>query len=87
MSQSTHMKQTIHRIGRQLERMAHHTISLSVAFEILAKKATSIEEMVIVEVMREVYLEMRERGIDPIFMGYADSNTRSALTPANALSR
>ena len=86
-TQANHLKQTIHRIGKQLERMAHHTISLNIAFEILAKKAASIEEMVIIEVMREVYMEMQERGIDPFFSNYADSSTRSARTPVKALSR
>jgi hypothetical protein len=87
MSNGIHIRQTVHRIGRQLERMAHHTISIDIAFDILAKKSQSIEEMVVIEVMREIYLEMRSRGIDALEMHYADSSTRSARTPATALSR
>jgi hypothetical protein len=87
MSNVLHIKHTVTRLGRQLERMANHAISLNIAFEILAKKAKSIEEMVVIEVMREVYLEMEERGIDTMHALQADSSTRSARTPAIAFSR
>ena len=88
MSKSpVHIKQTVIRLGRQLERMAAHTITLNIAFEILSKKAQSIEEMVVIEVMREVYLEMESRGLNPLIERQADSSTRSARTPAMALSR
>jgi hypothetical protein len=87
MSNGIHIKQTVTRIGRQLERMAHHAISIDIAFDILAKKSQSIEEMVVIEVMREIYLEMQGRGIEPLQTRYADSSTRSARTPATALSR
>ena len=88
MGSEVHIKQTVIKLGRQLERMASNDISLSAAFDILAKKCASIEEMVVVEVMREVYMEMHENGIHPILTGdHADSNTLSARTPAMAFSR
>lgn len=87
MSTATHIKHTVIRIGKQLERMARHDVSIGIAFDYLANRATSIEQMVVIEVMREVYLEMRERGIDPLPHAHADSSTRSAFTPASALSR
>ena len=87
MSHAVHIRHTMNKLGRQLEFMACRHISLSVAFDILAKKSQSIEEMVVIEVMREIYLEMRERGIDALETRYADSSTRSARTPATALSR
>lgn len=88
MGNGIHIKRTVVKLGRQLERMAEKEVSLSVAFDILAKKSASIEEMVVVEVMREVYSEMQEKGIHPIITGiHADSRTLSARTPAMALSR
>jgi len=88
MSQPVHIRHTVSKLGRQLESMIGKHITLNVAFDILAKKSSSIEEMVVVEVMREVYLEMQERGIHPALRGpHADSSTLSARTPAMALSR
>jgi len=88
MSEAVHIKRMVIKLGHQLESMASRDISLAVAFDILAKKSASIEEMVIVEVMREVYTEMQERGIHPMLRGpHADSSTRSARTSAMALSR
>lgn len=88
MSQAVHIRHTVNKLGRQLEFLVARQVSLNVAFDILAKKSASIEEMVVVEVMREVYLEMHERGIHPALReAQADSSTRSARTPAMALSR
>ena len=88
MGNGIHIKRTVIKLGRQLERMASKDISLSTAFDILAKKSGSIEEMVVVEVMREVYLEMHENGVHSmITRGHADSRTLSARTPDMALSR
>jgi hypothetical protein len=88
MSQPIHIKYTVVRLGRQLERLVGEQFSLDAAFDLLAKKSASIEEMVVVEVMREVYLEMHENGMYPIpDSSQADSSTRSARTSAMALSR
>jgi hypothetical protein len=88
MGDVIHIKRTVQRLGHQLERMADKDISMATAFDILAKKAASIEEMVVVEVMREVYLEMQENGVHLLISrNQADSSTRSARTPAMALSR
>jgi hypothetical protein len=83
-----HIKHTVRRLGHQLERMTSKDITLGTAFDILAKKAAGIEEMVVVEVMREVYLEMQENGLHHLIAKHhADSSTRSARTSAMALSR
>lgn len=83
MSTIFHAKRTVHRIGRQLERLASNQIPIQRAFELIAKKAQSVEEMVVIEVMREVYEELDER-----YQAYeAGSSARSARMPAMALSR
>ena len=88
MGTTVHIKRTVIKLGRQLERMANKDISLSIAFDILAKKSASIEEMVVVEVMREVYMEMQENGVHPMLSrAHAEARTLSARTPAMALSR
>ncbi len=88
MGNAVHIKRTVIKLGRQLERMASKDISLGIAFDILAKKSSSIEEMVVVEVMREVYSEMQENGVHPIISrSHADARTLSARTPDMALSR
>jgi len=78
-----HVKRTVHRIGRQLEQLSSNHIPVQRAFELLSKKARSVEELVVIEVMREVYEEMDARG-----QSYeAGSSARSARMPAMALSR
>lgn len=79
------VRNTIRRLSKQLEQMTDREISVNRAFDILCKKAQSIEEIVVVEVMREVYLEILEG--EMAILSYADSSTRSARIPSIALSR
>ena len=78
MSTIFHNKRTIIRIGRQLQQMANNHIALDDAFNIVARKAHTVEEMVVIEVMREAYEEMAASAL---------GSTRSARMPAMALSR
>ena len=79
------IRRTVQKIGKQLEQLAEREIPMTRAFDILSSKAQSIEEIVVVEVMREVYQEAVDG--DMIFANYVDSNTRSARMPSMALSR
>ena len=90
------IRQTVQHLGSQLERLAGQEIGMTRAFDILSGKARSIEEIVAVEVMREVYQEqcrLRDgdalpAACEPVYAGtYADSSTRSARMPSMALSR
>lgn len=79
------IRRTVKKIGKQLEQLVEREVPMTRAFDILSSKAKSIEEIVVVEVMREVYQE----GIagEMPFAAYADSSTRSARMPSMALSR
>ncbi|HKI97352.1 MAG TPA: hypothetical protein VKB51_02645 [bacterium] len=79
------IRQTVRRIGKQLEQLIDHDVPMTRAFDILSNKARSIEEIVVVEVMREVYQESVDG--DAMRIAYADSSTRSARMPAMAFSR
>lgn len=79
------VRNTIRRLSKQLEQMLDREISMTRAFDILSKKAKSVEEIVVVEVMREVYQEILDG--EMALLGYADSSTRSARIPSIALSR
>ena len=79
------IRETVRKIGRQLEQLSQREVPMTRAFDILSGKARSIEEIVVVEVMREVYLETLDG--QAIYAGYADSSTRSARMPEMALSR
>jgi DUF917 family protein len=85
MKEVAMIRQTVRRIGKQLEQLSEREVPLMRAFDILSRKARNIEEVVVVEVMREVYQEMMSGDME--ILGYADSSTRSARTPAMALSR
>jgi len=87
MKEIFRIRHTVKKLGSQLEQLAQNNVNLNRAFDILAKKSQSIEEMVIIEVMREVYDEyVEQRSVSEIYAD-ADSNTRSARMPAMALSR
>ena len=45
--------------GRNLERLMDRRIPLTASFSILEKRAKTIEEIVVLEVMREVYWEFQ----------------------------
>ena len=79
------IRTTVQRVGRQLEQLAGREVALNRAFDILSGKARSIEEIVVVEVMREVYQEQADATV--MLRAYADSSTRSARMPSMALSR
>ncbi len=80
------IRKTVQKIGRKLEQLTDRDIPMTRAFDILSKKASNIEEIVVVEVMREVYQELLE-GDMSILTPYSDSKKRPARTPSIALSR
>ena len=49
---------TVKELGRKLERLSRFNIPLQRCFDILSARAESVEEELILEVMRESYLEM-----------------------------
>ena len=70
------IRKTVRKIGKKLEQLVARDIPMSRAFDILSKKAGHIEEIVVIEVMREVYQELvLNQQAD---LSYAVSNTRSA---------
>jgi len=79
------IRRTVKKLGKQLEQLIEREVPMTRAFDILSSKAKSIEEIVVVEVMREVYQEVVDGEMD--FAAYADSKTRSARMPSMALSR
>lgn len=79
------IRRTVRKVGKQIEQLAERGISMGKSFDILARKAGSIEEIVVIEVMREIHNDL-EIG-EGVWAGYAESNTRSARMPSMALSR
>ncbi len=79
------IRKTVRKIGKKLEQLTEREIPMTRAFDILSKKAGNIEEIVVIEVMREVYQELLDG--EMAVLGYSDSSTRSAKTPSMALSR
>jgi hypothetical protein len=85
MREAHMIRRTVRKIGKQLEQLIDHEVPMTRAFDILSSKARSIEEIVVVEVMREVYQESVDG--DLMRIAYADASTRSARMPAMAFSR
>lgn len=53
------IKNTVAKVGRNLGRLMDRRIPVTASFSILEKRAKTIEEIVVLEVMREVYWEFQ----------------------------
>lgn len=56
------VRTTVGKIGRNLERLTNKRLPVNASFNILERRAKSIEELVVIEVMREVYGEISNGG-------------------------
>lgn len=52
------VRSTVGKVGRNLERLMSKRLPVGASFNILERRAKTIEEMVVIEVMREVYVEL-----------------------------
>ena len=60
------IRRTVQKIGKQLEKLTERDVPMTRAFDILSSKARTIEEIVVVEVMREVYQEIVHEAVFPL---------------------
>ena len=51
------IQETVNEIGRKLERLTRRQVPINRSFDMLERKAHSLEELVVIEVMRESYWE------------------------------
>ncbi len=52
------VRSTVGKVGRNLERLMNKRLPVGASFNILERRAKTIEEIVVIEVMREVYCEL-----------------------------
>lgn len=52
------IRTTVGKIGKELEQMTQQSLPVGMAFEILSQRARTLEEQVVVEVMKESFQEM-----------------------------
>ena len=79
------IRHTVQRTAKKLDHLLSYDIPLSRVFDLLASRARSVEELVVVEVMRESSVEMAKESMELAVQ--ADSNSRSARMPSIALRR
>ncbi|MCH8841421.1 MAG: hypothetical protein IID61_00430 [SAR324 cluster bacterium] len=60
------IRQTTHHLAGKLKRLLSHDISAGRSFDLLQSRARTIEEMVVIEVMRESYCEVRQEQIGAV---------------------
>ena len=56
------VRTTVGKVGRNLERLVSRRLPVSASFNILERRAKSVEELIVIEVMREVYGELAVTG-------------------------
>jgi predicted ATPase len=69
------VKSTVKKIGQDLENMSRRNIGPALALDLLERRARSVEELVVIEVIREVIREVRDDGR---YADHAVSRVRSA---------
>lgn len=52
------VRNTVGKMSRNLERLVNKRLPVSASFNILERRAKTVEELVVIEVMREVYGEL-----------------------------
>lgn len=52
------MFDTLHKLIRQLESMTHHHISISSAIDMMEANANTVDELVVINVIRESFNEL-----------------------------
>lgn len=79
------IRTTVKNVSKKLEHLSRYEIPFTRSLDLLESRARTLEEMIVIEVMRESYREVREKwsGIAV----HADSNSRTARIPAMALRR
>ena len=60
------VRTTVGKIGKQLEEMAENQLPLDASLRMVERNASTVEEMVVIEVMKEVILEMCVREQMPV---------------------
>ena len=76
-SEDVMVNSTVQQIGDRLERLLSWNVPTGQAFDVLARRAATVEEMVVVEVMRECCEELKsETPSRPAY--FAESKTLSA---------
>ncbi len=66
---------TVQLVGEKLERLSRRNFSISSAIDLLGSRARSVEEQIVIEVMREVYNDMVPQHLSTF---HEFSNSRTA---------
>ena len=79
------IRHTVRNLGKKIEHLSRYRIPITRSLDLLESRARTLEEVVVIEVMRESLREMaRERAVTAV---QADSSSRTARMPAMALRR
>lgn len=78
------IRNTVKNVAKQLEHLSHYEIPLERSLDLLESRARTVEEMIVIEVMRESYQEVREQWVAP---HHAEATSRTARMPAMAFRR
>ncbi len=79
------IRRTMHNVAKRLEHLLNYDISLSRSFDLLESRARTIEEMIVIEVMRESYREMKNEQMGTVI--HSETSSRSARMPSMAFRR
>jgi hypothetical protein len=77
------IRHTVRDLAKKLEQLSRHQIPIARSLDLLESRARTVEEIVVIEVMRESYEEMALAGSAV----QADSSSRTARMPAMAFRR
>ena len=82
------IRHTLHNLARKLEHLSSYQIPITRSLDLLERRARTIEEVVVIEVMRESFRELASHVAQGAMQSVqADSSVRTARMPAMALRR
>lgn len=82
------IRSTVHNLARKIEHLSQYQIPIKRSLDLLEQRARTIEEIVVIEVMRESYLELASDVAQPAMRAIqADSSSRTARMPSMAFRR
>lgn len=82
------IRRTVQSLAKKIEHLSQYQIPIQRSLDLLEQRARTIEEIVVIEVMRESYLEMASDVAHTAMLdGQADSSSRTARMPSMAFRR
>lgn len=82
------IRRTVNSLAKKIEHLSQYQIPIQRSLDLLQQRARTVEEIVVIEVMRESYMELASGAAQAhMQLDQADSSSRTARMPSMAFRR